>query len=236
MADEFDTWAESRRYNSVYGRFSNSLPEGILFESFFVQKVLDYLGQHEARFVKDLCEYLRFPSVSAQSTHRQDLVRGAEWLVRHCSGIGLQARLCPTAGHPVVLARLRRTEARRPHYLVNGHYDVQPPDPLELWQSPPFEPRIAGRLLYARGSSDNQGQHFAHLKAVEAYLKTGAERPGDLTFVIEGEEEVGSQSLPKFLEKNRKALGCEGVVISDTGMKRSALLWPELANIPSAAR
>jgi acetylornithine deacetylase/succinyl-diaminopimelate desuccinylase-like protein len=218
VAGDFDTWAESRRYNSVYGRFSNSLPEGILFESISMQKVLDYLSQHESRFVVDLCEYLRFPSVSAQSSHRQDMVSCARWLVRHCSGIGLQAQLCPTAGHPVVLARSRRTGARRPHYLVYGHYDVQPPDPLELWQSPPFEPRIAGRLLFARGSSDNKGQHFAHLKAVEAYLKTGEELPCDLTFVIEGEEEVGSQSLPQFLQKNRKELACEGVVISDTGM------------------
>lgn len=142
----------------------------------------------------------------------------ARWLVDHCAGIGLKARLCPTAGHPVVLAQLRRSDARRPHYLVYGHYDVQPADPLELWQSPPFEPRIAGRRLYARGSSDNKGQHFAHLKAVEAYLKTGEELPCDLTFVVEGEEEVGSQSLPEFLQKNRAELRCEGVVISDTGM------------------
>jgi acetylornithine deacetylase/succinyl-diaminopimelate desuccinylase-like protein len=110
--------------------------------------------------------------------------------------------------------------------LVYGHYDVQPPDPLELWHSPAFEPRIDGRLLFARGSSDNKGQHFAHLKAVEGYLRTGAELPCDLTFIIEGEEEVGSASLLEFLSKNRAALRCDGVVISDTGMP--GLRYPAL--------
>ena len=108
--------------------------------------------------------------------------------------------------------------ARRPHIVVYGHYDVQPPEPLELWNSPPFEPRIAGRSLFGRGASDNKGQNLAHLKAVEAYLKTGTELPCDLTFVIEGEEEVGSESLAAFLKQNRAELKCDAVVISDTGM------------------
>jgi acetylornithine deacetylase/succinyl-diaminopimelate desuccinylase-like protein len=102
--------------------------------------------------------------------------------------------------------------------MVYGHYDVQPPEPLELWQSPPFEPRIDGRILYARGSTDNKGQNFAHLKAVEAYLKTGTPLPCDLTLVLEGEEEVGSESLAGFLTGNRRDLDCAAVVISDTGM------------------
>jgi len=98
-----------------------------------------------------------------------------------------------------------------------AHYDVQPPEPLDLWTSPPFEPRIKGRSLFARGSADNKGQHLAHLNAVEAYLKTGTELPCDLTFVIEGEEEVGSKSLAAFLKKNRAELRCDAVVVSDTG-------------------
>ena len=102
--------------------------------------------------------------------------------------------------------------------MVYGHYDVQPPEPLDLWKSPPFEPRIAGRSLFARGSTDNKGQHFAHLKAVEAYLKTGTPLPCDLTFVIEGEEEVGSANLAKFLKSHRRELACDAVVVSDTGM------------------
>lgn len=181
--------------------------------------VLDYLEKSKDRFLKELCDYVRFPSVSAQPQHKEDLVKCAEWLVNHCRGIGLEARLVPTAGHPVVLAKTPRVKgSRKPHYMVYGHYDVQPPEPLELWTSPAFEPRIEGRSLFARGSSDNKGQNLAHLKAVEAYLKTGTELPCDLTFVIEGEEEVGSKNLGIFLEQYRDELKCRSVVVSDTGM------------------
>ncbi len=186
-----------------------------------MQPVIDYLKQNQSRFISELCEYVRFPSVSAQPEHRQDLHACAEWLVKHCQDVGLQARLCPTQGHPVVLATTPARKAdssRRPRFLVYGHYDVQPPEPLDLWKSPPFEPRIEGRSFFARGASDNKGQNLAHLKAVEAYLKTGTGLPCDLTFVIEGEEEVGSRSLASFLKANRAELGCDAVVISDTGM------------------
>jgi acetylornithine deacetylase/succinyl-diaminopimelate desuccinylase-like protein len=185
-----------------------------------MQAVIDFLKQNESRFVDELCQYVRFPSVSAQPKHRDDLKACAEWVVKQCDQIGLETQLCPTAGHPIVLARTRRSNngAKRPHFLVYGHYDVQPPEPFELWKTPPFEPRIEGRALFARGASDNKGQNLAHLKAVEAYLKTGTELPCDLTFVIEGEEEVGSASLATFLKEHRAELQCDAVVISDTGM------------------
>jgi len=185
-----------------------------------MQVVLNYLKQNQARAVAELCELLRFPSVSAQLQHKPDLRACAQWLVRHCRQIGLQAKLCPTAGHPIVLAKTPRAKGqrRRPHYMVYGHYDVQPPEPLDLWHTPPFEPRIEGRSVYARGSTDNKGQFFAHLKAVEAYLQTGTPLPCDLTFVLEGEEEVGSKSLSHFLKTHRRELACDAVVISDTGM------------------
>ncbi|HEY5043901.1 MAG TPA: dipeptidase [Verrucomicrobiae bacterium] len=184
-----------------------------------MQPVLDYLKQQQPRFLAEFCDYLRFPSVSAQPQHKQDLLACAEWLVAHCRHIGLDARLCPTAGHPIVIAKTRRAKnSKKPHFMVYGHYDVQPPEPLELWDSPPFEPRIAGRNIFARGSTDNKCQNFAHLKAVEAYLKTGTPLPCDLTFVIEGEEEVGSESLSGFLKQNRRELQCAAVVVSDTGM------------------
>ena len=185
-----------------------------------MQLVLDYLKQNQKRFLAEFCDYLRFPSVSAQPAHKKDLHACAEWLVAHCRAIGLAARLCPTGGHPIVIAKTPRAKSKtkRPHYMVYGHYDVQPPEPLELWQTPPFEPRIEGKTIYARGSTDNKGQNFTHLKAVEAYLKTGTPLPCDLTFVIEGEEEVGSESLSSFLKKNRRELDCEAVVVSDTGM------------------
>ena len=186
-----------------------------------MQSVLNYLKDNQARFIDELCQYVRFPSVSAQAPHRSDLKACADWLVEHCRQIGLEAQLCPTQGHPIVLAKTPRPKpspGRRPHFVVYGHYDVQPPEPFELWKSAPFEPRIAGRSLFARGASDNKGQNLAHLKAVEAYLKTGTELPCDLTFLIEGEEEVGSKSLESFLKERRQELHCDAVVISDTGM------------------
>ena len=184
-----------------------------------MQTVLSYLHENEKRFVSLLCDYVRFPSVSAQPEHRSDMTKCAEWLLDHCRKIGLDARLAETAGNPVVVAKTPRSKnSRKPHYVVYGHYDVQPAEPFELWKTPPFEPRIEGKSLFARGASDNKGQNLAHLNAVEAYLKTGTELPCDLTFVIEGEEEVGSTNLAEFLRKNHAELECESVVVSDTGM------------------
>ena len=199
-----------------------------------MQSVLDYLKQNQSRFLAEFCDYLRFPSVSAQPQHKKDLHACAAWLVAHCKQIGLETKLCETKGHPIVVARTpgfaasRRGKSAKPHFMVYGHYDVQPPEPLELWQSPPFEPRIDGKIIYARGSTDNKGQNFAHLKAVEAYLKTGTLLPCDLTFVLEGEEEVGSESLSGFLKENRRELDCDAIVISDTGipsLKHPALTY-----------
>src|SRR5882724_5871758 len=186
-----------------------------------MQAVIDYLKEHQSRFVDELCEYVRFPSVSAQPQHRQDLHACAEWVTKHSQSIGLEARLCPTEGHPIIVAKTHRantTNGHRPHFLIYGHYDVQPPEPFDLWMSPPFEPRIEGSSLFARGACDNKGQNLAHLKAIEAYLKTGTELPCDITFVIEGEEEVGSKSLATFLKQHREELCCDAIVISDTGM------------------
>jgi acetylornithine deacetylase/succinyl-diaminopimelate desuccinylase-like protein len=186
-----------------------------------MQAVIDYLKKNESRAIAELCEYVRFPSISAQPQHRQDLRDCAEWVVKHCQGIGLEARLCPTKGNPIVVAKTPRPKspgARRRHFVVYGHYDVQPPEPLDLWKSPPFEPRVANGALFGRGASDDKGQNLAHLKSVEAYLKTGTELPCDLTFVIEGEEEVGSSSLASFLREHRSELDCDAIVISDTGM------------------
>ena len=184
-----------------------------------MQSVIDFLKQNQPRFVAELCDYLRFPSVSAQPRHAGDLKNCAQWLVNHCKQIGLDARVCETRGHPIVVAKTPRDgKKKRPHFMVYGHYDVQPPEPFELWKTPPFEPRIEGRSLFARGATDDKGQNFAHLKAVEAYLKTGTELPCDITFVIEGEEEVGSKSLASFLSEHREELLCDAVIVSDTGM------------------
>jgi acetylornithine deacetylase/succinyl-diaminopimelate desuccinylase-like protein len=183
-----------------------------------MQPVLDYLRAHSTRFEEELCEYLRLPSVSAQSHHAKDMRATAVWVVQHCRAIGLKARKHTTDFHPIVTATTPKRPGKRPHFVVYGHYDVQPPEPLHEWKSPPFEPTIRNGAVYARGATDNKGQHFAHLKAVEAFLQTGTELPCDLTFVIEGEEEVGSESLMKFIRIKKRELKCDAVVVSDTGM------------------
>ena len=139
----------------------------------------------------------------------------AEWLLAHCKKIGLDAQLRPTDGNPIITAKTPRGKTKRPHFVVYGHYDVQPAEPFEpLENAAKFPPRIEGNAMFARGASDNKGQNLAHLKAVEAYLKTGTELPCDLTFVIEGEEEVGSKSLAAFLKKNSGELKCDAVEVS----------------------
>ena len=184
-----------------------------------MEKVLTFLRENESRFVDQLTEYLRFPSVSAQPEHSADMNSCAGWLVDRCKSIGLKTKLHRTAGHPIVIASSpRKKNSTKPHFLVYGHYDVQPPEPFELWKTPPFEPTIKKGAIYARGSTDNKGQHLAHLNAIEAFLKTGTELPCDITFVVEGEEEVGSEHLAPFLRANKADLKCEGVVISDSGM------------------
>jgi acetylornithine deacetylase/succinyl-diaminopimelate desuccinylase-like protein len=194
-----------------------------------MDKIAAYLRENQSRFVDELSEYVRFPSVSAQPQHRKDVQTCAEWLLRRCEKIGLQAQLYSTDGNPIIVAKTPRThKSKRPCYLVYGHYDVQPAEPFELWKSPPFEPRIERRSLFARGASDNKGQHLAHLIAAEAYLKTGTELPCDLTFLIEGEEEVGSKNLATFLQSHRDELKCDAVVVSDTGipsLKHPALTY-----------
>ena len=184
-----------------------------------MKQLKKYIDTNRQRFIAELIEYLRFPSVSAQSAHNKDMAACARWLANHARSLGLKPRVYKTDGHPIVtIATPRKRNSTKPHFLVYGHYDVQPPEPLELWESPPFEPTLRGRNLFARGASDNKGQHFAHLKAVEAYLKTDTDLPCDLTFVVEGEEEVGGEALVGFLKQNKRELKCDGIVVSDTGM------------------
>ena len=190
--------------------------------------ILAYLKANENRFVDDLLAYARIPSVSAQPKHAADLVTCAAWIADRCRAIGLETKIHKTSSHPIVVAKTPKFDRNKPTFLVYGHYDVQPPEPFELWESPPFEPVQKGRDVYARGISDNKGQHLAHLNAVEAWLKTDAELPCNITFLIEGEEEVGSTALYEFLPKNKKLLACDAVVISDNGiptLKHPALTY-----------
>jgi acetylornithine deacetylase/succinyl-diaminopimelate desuccinylase-like protein len=192
------------------------------------EAILQHLAAHEERYIEQLFDYVRIPSISAQSEHADDLRRCAEWITARCRQAGLPADLRQTDGHPVVIAKTPDQDPRKPTFLVYGHYDVQPPDPLDLWTSPPFEPRREGRNVYARGISDNKGQHLAHINAVEAWLQTGTELPCNVNFLIEGEEEVGSKSLYNFLPKHAKELACAALVVSDTeipSLKHPALCY-----------
>lgn len=162
-------------------------------------------------------ELLSFPSISTQPEHRGDVEACARWVQARFQTMGLEAELCPTPGHPVVLARNAHRPGRRT-VLIYGHYDVQPADPIEMWEHPPFEPRIRDGVVTARGATDNKGQFFAHMLGIEATLREKGELPINLIFLVEGEEEVGSPSLVPFLEANRGRLLCDVIAISDTGM------------------
>ncbi|HEX7377945.1 MAG TPA: dipeptidase [Pirellulales bacterium] len=176
----------------------------------------EYLDQHAADFENDLCELLRIPSVSADSRHRADIRRAADWLVEQFRSLKLNVGLCETAGHPIVYAEWLGAPGA-PTALVYGHYDVQPPDPLNEWISPPFEPTRRDGNLYARGATDDKGQMLTHVKSTQAWMKTEGRLPINLKFLIEGEEEVGSENLEQFIAANHQRLACDVVVISDTG-------------------
>ena len=178
---------------------------------------LDYSKKHGERFVNELKALLRFPSVSVQPEHTSDVLACAEWLLAHFRAIGLDAQLHATARHPILLARGPSVKDA-PTVVIYGHYDVQPPEPLDLWHTPPFDPIVRDGKLFARGASDNKGQFFAHVKAVEGYLKTGTPVPVNVIFLIEGEEEVGSTSLITFVRQRAKQLRAGTIIISDTGM------------------
>lgn len=167
--------------------------------------------------LEDLFSFLRFPSISTDSTHAPDVLACAEWLVGKLAGMGLETSLHETARHPIVLAR-SIPQADKKTVLIYGHYDVQPVDPLPLWHSPPFEPEIRDGKIWARGTSDNKGQMLAHVLGVEQTLKEKGELPVNLIFLFEGEEEIGSPNLAAFLEKNREFLACDIIAVSDTGM------------------
>ena len=168
-------------------------------------------------YLEDFYSFLRFPSVSTDEKFAGKVKDCASWLSQKLNAIGLESKVVPTAGHPVVWAR-NKHKPGRPTVLIYGHYDVQPPDPLELWDSPPFEPVLKDGYVFARGATDNKGQILSHILGVQETIETERELPVNLHFVIEGEEEIGSGNLPPFLTEHRTDLKCDVVVVSDTGM------------------
>lgn len=183
------------------------------------QAIDNYFSEHRGEHLEELKTFLRIPSISSLSEHKGDVRDAAEWLKTSMEKAGLEnVKIDETAGHPVVYADWLHAEGK-PTVLVYGHYDVQPVDPLNLWESAPFDPHVRDNKLYARGASDDKGQTFMHVKAVEALLQLNGELPVNMKFIIEGEEEIGSPNLPVYVQENQELLKADLIVISDTGMQ-----------------
>ena len=181
------------------------------------------LSKDQKRFLQEWMDFLKIPSISADSSYNSDVQVAAEWVENALKKAGCTAvEIFPTKGHPIVYGALI-TDSTLPTVLVYGHYDVQPPDPLELWESPPFEPVVKKTeihpegAVFARGACDDKGQMFMHIKALEVMLANGP-LPCNIKFMIEGEEEVGSNHLEDFVKNNKEKLDCDIILISDTGM------------------
>jgi acetylornithine deacetylase/succinyl-diaminopimelate desuccinylase-like protein len=168
-------------------------------------------------YLEDYYSFLRFPSVSTDDRYKEKLEQCADWLVKKLTSIGLETQLVPTKGHPIVWARNKHQAGRRT-VLIYGHYDVQPPDPLDLWDSPPFEPVLRNGYVFARGATDNKGQILSHILGIQETMEQDHDLPVNLHLAIEGEEEIGSGNLGPFLSQHRDALKNDVAVVSDTGM------------------
>ena len=179
---------------------------------------LSYAQEHKDQILDELIEFVRIPSVSTDPKKKTEMQRAAQWVANQMHSLGFEnVKILPTALHPVVYGESLRAGSDKPTVLIYGHYDVQPAEPLELWGTPPFEPTQQGENLYGRGASDMKGQVVASLKAVEAYAQTG-DLPINVKFIIEGEEEIGSPSLEKFLTENKDMLSSDFAINPDTGM------------------
>jgi acetylornithine deacetylase/succinyl-diaminopimelate desuccinylase-like protein len=189
-----------------------------------------FFDQNQSRARDELFDLLRIPSVSARSEHNADTARAAEWVANSLRAIGFKVAVHGTKGHPIVVGEWREAPGAQT-VLIYGHYDVQPVEPLELWSSPPFEPTVRDGKIYARGSVDDKGQLFLHVKALEAHIASRGKLPVNIIVLAEGEEEVGSEHLAEFIEAHEKELACDSVVISD-----SAMFAPGLPSILSSLR
>ncbi|MEJ2503974.1 MAG: dipeptidase [Gemmatimonadota bacterium] len=177
-----------------------------------------YIDENMPRFREELDAFLRIPSISAKSEHRGDMEAASEWLAERMREAGLDVSVEATDGFPIVLGEYRGAGPDAPTVLVYGHYDVQPPEPLDQWTSPPFQPEVRDGRLYARGSVDDKGQLYLHVKAIEAHMRVNGSLPVNVVVLAEGEEEIGSANLMPFVTAHKERLGCDYVVISDTTM------------------
>ncbi len=182
-----------------------------------MNEVLNYIENNKQKFLDELIAFLKIPSISSVPANDKDTAAAANWMVDNFKSLGIDnVRLYETEGHPIVYAEWLEAGVNAPTILVYGHYDVQPVDPLDLWDTPPFEPTIKNGKIYGRGTSDDKGQVFMHVKAAEAFLKTGGKLPLNVKFLIEGEEEAGSNHLDDFIKNNTDLLKCDTVLVSDT--------------------
>jgi acetylornithine deacetylase/succinyl-diaminopimelate desuccinylase-like protein len=183
-----------------------------------MEGILTFIDQSKDRYLAELKEFIAIPSVSTNTENTDDIHRCAQWVAGQMRTIGLQnVQILPTAGHPVVYGDWLNAPGK-PTVLIYGHYDVQPPEPLELWASPPFEATVRDGNLYARGSADDKGQVFIHIKSLEAYLKSTGTLPVNVKLLVEGEEEIGSAHLEPFLMEHKELLKADLVLISDSSM------------------
>ena len=183
-----------------------------------MQDVIEYIEKNHDRYLEELCEFLRIPSISTDPANKQEVRKAAEFVRDQLKEAGLaKVEIFPTQGHPIVYAE-QVVEKGKPTVLIYGHYDVQPVDPLGLWESAPFEPTIRNGELYARGAADDKGQVFIHFKSAEAFMNTRKQLPVNIKFLIEGEEEIGSPFLDPFIETHQDLLKADVVMISDTTM------------------
>lgn len=183
-----------------------------------LQQLDAYFTEHRETHLNELNEFLRIPSISSLSEHKGDIQNAAEWLANAFKKLNLEnISISQTAGHPVVYADWLHAEDK-PTILFYGHYDVQPVDPLNLWDSEPFNPTIRDNKLFARGASDDKGQVFMHLKMIEALFATTGTLPVNVKFIYEGEEEIGSPNLPAYVEEHKEKLAADLILISDTGL------------------
>jgi acetylornithine deacetylase/succinyl-diaminopimelate desuccinylase-like protein len=193
--------------------------------------LLAWCDANDARAREELFALLRIPSVSARTEHAGDCATAAQFLADALARIGFTTSIEPTPGHPIVLGEWRGAPAGAPTLLIYGHYDVQPAEPLALWTSPPFAPTLRDGRIYARGAVDDKGQLYLHIKALEAHLATRGTLPVNVIVLAEGEEEVGSENLDAFLDRERTRLACDAVVISD-----STMFAPGIPSILSSLR
>jgi acetylornithine deacetylase/succinyl-diaminopimelate desuccinylase-like protein len=183
-----------------------------------LEKVVSYINSHRDNYVEELKEFLKIPSISTLAENKPDMKTAAEFVAGKLRSAGMQnVKIIETKGHPLIYADWLNAPGK-PTVLIYGHYDVQPVDPINLWDSPPFEPTIKDGKIYARGATDDKGQMYMHIKTVEAFMKTEGTLPLNVKFIIEGEEEIGSGNLEEFVNKNQELLKCNAVLISDTSL------------------